>query len=377
MEILNIIDQIKTRNDKITEIINKSLIKFVKDDIEFTLIDRNVPLGRDHVRIRSHNLKTKKTINFVCYRSNSEVGLWRACVYWAGVKTYYKGSDYITSTFINIELQNFININYEKLPKLDKDFTIYCSTFSKDDTLQEYVKTTKELEVIISTPREVEDQIFKVFKICGAGMCFKTSFVIDNFIKNLKDNEVYEKEFKTILQKDKPINDQNEVDLIYGKPDKYLHVNIKHVYKSMTELMSKYFILLDTKSVYIGSNKVVYNDTTIDLKFYQRTIKNTINSNEYNLFYAKYTFMKTGSPHNGTYYTIINVLPKDAKLIEFGIYDKIVSAGTYIYKILEYKEQCKIDDRGRSVDVDRKSCYVFIGDFMSDLWPLNLIKNES
>jgi hypothetical protein len=81
--------------------------------------------------------------NFWVYQSNSELGFWRLCYIirnrFSDIDTtpFYKGDlDYIQSTLIHLELQNFININItnilfvvlDKHQKKDKNF-VYMDGF--------------------------------------------------------------------------------------------------------------------------------------------------------------------------------------------------------------------------------------------------------
>jgi hypothetical protein len=67
-----------------------------------------------------------------------------------------------------------------------------------------------------------------------------------------------------------------------------------------------------------------------------------------------------------------------AKVDQFGLYDQILSVGVYIYKIIEYKKQCNIHDQYREIGRPDTAgeCYTFIGDFMTNVFPLNKIQGK-
>jgi hypothetical protein len=62
--------------------------------------------------------------DFWVYQSNSELGLWRLCIFSDPINTeisegkftpFAKGVDYVQSTLIHLELQKFINTNIDKI----------------------------------------------------------------------------------------------------------------------------------------------------------------------------------------------------------------------------------------------------------------------
>jgi len=170
----------------------------------------------------------------------------------------------------------------------------------------------------------------------------------------LNDNNQYEKELNDILK-----NNLNKDDFNY---------KVKMFYYSISEFISRHFTLITKQSTFIGNNIVKYPTATFNLEFYKDIIKNNITNQEYDLVYTKYIL------NNIKYYAIINVVPINSKINNFGLYDNIVSAGVYISKILEYKEQCSIS--GININID-KTCYIFIGNLMTNMYPLNIIKNRN
>lgn len=99
---------------------NKSIVKInghnyfqtIIDEITFRLLNKYISED-DYLIV---NLISNETDSFSCYRSNSELGMWRLCSR-TGNGTHghlYKGSgsyDYVQTTLIHIQLQIFIN-NY-------------------------------------------------------------------------------------------------------------------------------------------------------------------------------------------------------------------------------------------------------------------------
>ena len=143
--------------------------------------------------------------------------------------------------------------------------------------------------------------------------------------------------------------------------------------------MAQHFTCDLTTVKSIGTYEFKYSeDVIINHNFFEIIIQNTINDQKYKLFYSKYNYTnKNNNKFNGTYYSIVNIIPIDATTNIFGLYDTIMSAGVYIYKIIEYKKQCNINDKDREIPLPGTfTCYTFIGDFMTDVWPLNEIKKD-
>ncbi|MEX0598025.1 MAG: hypothetical protein WD512_16170, partial [Candidatus Paceibacterota bacterium] len=318
-------------------------------DYKFTLVAKFNNNNREHVSIKYIDNKTKKTEKFSCYRSNSEGGFWRACIIMA-MRYYHKGADYVTSSFIDIYLQNFINQQYAHLPQDEESSSCYIRELG---------------DILDDTNRIQRDDILDPLQYCRSGECFKNNFQITEYINSLK-NDNYQGELKKSLEK---------IDTKLS-----LNETIKKIYQSVSDYIEKYFTV-DLQTIKkIGTYIFKYsNDVIINHNFYEIQITNTKNNIRYKLFYTKYRYEnKENTKYNGEYYAIINIIPTTSKTNQFGLYDKIMSVGIYIYKIIEYKSQCNIDDKNREISItDAVNCYTFIGDFMTNIFPLNKIQMSS
>jgi hypothetical protein len=92
------------------------------NDIKFTIIKKtnHADTNREVVKIKSLT-NTGEKYTFWVYRSNSEMGLWRFCLY-ADSNIFYKGIDYIQTTLVHLELQKFINNNIDLVPYADTNY---------------------------------------------------------------------------------------------------------------------------------------------------------------------------------------------------------------------------------------------------------------
>ena len=103
------------------------------DKFSFTLISKSVPDSkaylfsfdktkgliedRKKIMFQSRNLITSATQTYSAYTSVSELGMWRLCLLQSNnINNFYKFDNYIQATFLDIRLQNFININFDLLP---------------------------------------------------------------------------------------------------------------------------------------------------------------------------------------------------------------------------------------------------------------------
>jgi len=356
-QIIKNIGTVYDHNDLINQITNQ-INSIIIDDYKFTLLNKGMANNREHVLLESINIKSndKKSI-FAYYRSNSEGGYWRACV-WGWYGAYDKGINYVTSSFINIELQNFINQQYNSLSNIENILhNCYLKTLLNN-------KADELMDQIYNEDRIQQDLIIDVISDCKAGECFRSDFDIKKYINGLSDKWAYEKELKGLLQQIDTEQSLNEI--------------IKKMYENISKFMEDYFTCdLDTIS-YIGKYIFKYtSDIQISNEFYKVNIENRKHQTKYTLFYSKYEYENKKRPKfNGTYYCIVNMVPTDSQITKYGLYDKIVSAGVYIYKIIEYKQQCNIDDGDRHIESPSggDACYTFIGDFITNLWPLNIIQ---
>ena len=89
-----------------------SMNSIVINNIRFTLLAKTVSRqGYKLVQIMSKyndsSLSTNERQAFFVYKSFSEIGLWRLAVMEG--TGFFKGLDYVQSSLIHLELQNFIN----------------------------------------------------------------------------------------------------------------------------------------------------------------------------------------------------------------------------------------------------------------------------
>ena len=91
---------------------------FQLNNYTFTILAKNTVndmYGRKHVNLQCTDQKNRTLSNFWIYASNSELGIWKLCLCINDNNDYYKHAgtygDYVQTTLIHLDLQNFINNN--------------------------------------------------------------------------------------------------------------------------------------------------------------------------------------------------------------------------------------------------------------------------
>lgn len=108
----------------------------------------------------------------------------------------------------------------------------------------------------------------------------------------------------------------------------------------------------------------------------QRNLTQGIESFDMHVYSTQYTSIHTGNTYNfyigfyifrgDVYKHLVNIVPITAGVFENGCYTQIVNTDYYIYKPLDYYEQCN-SVRGR---VECSLDYAFIGHIFQGMWPL-------
>jgi hypothetical protein len=116
--------------------------------IEYKFKFENAPYT--FLKIKSNNNINNEKVHFVITRSFSECGMWRLCVIEDQYREdkngfrFYKGAHYTMSTFINLELQIYINENIDKIQfiqynKLDEEIKNKSFYFNDDNNIKKRI----------------------------------------------------------------------------------------------------------------------------------------------------------------------------------------------------------------------------------------------
>ncbi len=283
--------------------------------------------------------------------------------------SYFKGDDYITVTFINIHLQNFINKHFDRLPVTDA--AKVCT-----DGLHGLIALSNE--------RIVDEEIFKPLIVCLCGKCFKRDYKL--VLQKITENVFFDQVMKKLLDiEPKTRYTDHLIKLLKTNTNLFkksvmspVSVFIKTYYKIISEYISSYFNVDEQSIVKIGNKTNYISSATFNMDLYEVEIYKKNDSNiRYKVIYTIYTYSQ-GNVTNAKYNAILNIVPYEAKITQNGLYDKIVYAGVYICKVVEYQSQCHIKHiRECKIRHIPDTQYAFIGDLMNNVWPLNLVAKNN
>jgi hypothetical protein len=403
-------------------------LSIIIDTIEFTLIAKNINSGR-HVVLISSN-KDGNINYFLVYKSNSEIGMWRfysitgdIYYYYDEIfklgKTYidfrdfytiYKGIDYITHTFIHMDLQMFINNNFHLIPIYEKSIGID----DEDNIIHQYFVTINnkfKAEIAITDKKDELTSRFNIFLKRLLDWCslnfIAVPFYYYDYFKLGKDiiNPVKEYEYlKPIvtLQCGKTRRD-HVIDTLEKTTNVTMKLILESKKKEITErnIVSKYYEIIN---LYLKTIGLKYNIETLKFMYtiesnFEQPIYNkpiiynhnfllnvysievNVNDNLFILYFTQYRYIKSSPTEipneqiilsNNIYNAIINMVPKTNTINLYGLNNQILSAGLYICKIIAYNQNCLVDEYPdeRSRRIINLS-YIFVGDYINNMYPLS------
>lgn len=348
------------------ELVGKQLFK--KGERQYVKIVSTVELDTPYDAVENNMYKGKRVERntFFCYKSRSE-GFWRfACLY---DDNMYKGEDYITETFIHIELQKFISENITNVP--DIEIEIPSSVKVKDllnkTKYLEFTDKFKELlKISCSTPvrRSLEGMFVSR---SGAVSTFGVLNLLEEAEKN--NNLLLQQTIHTYLDLNKNAidSDLEELKLFYKILNSYV-ASIMSVNKQTLRFQYAF-------NHFIGKNvNIIFNVYSVDVK---------IDSTEFSLIFSKYKYINKGFEKE--YNCIVNLIPKENKITIIGLYENVVSVGKYLCKPFDYWNQIGVeinDDVQREINpneygVHPSNRYYFVGDLIHNMYPLNELDLDS
>jgi len=331
------------------------------DDYNFVALSKSTVDERNFVQLISQNVHTGDLNIFYVYQSNSEIGAWRYCRNVAGKSFFlFKGDDYITVTFIHIELQKYL-------------FKIVAS-LSEDNDFEDCPSINKEDSAILNS-RIQGDPVFDVLTSCSSSFhCFYNNELLqENAVQFSKKQQWTPLSIKKLNQISLSKPYLKNVKLLIQSINAYLQQYLSFDYRSFKPLYSYQFNI---------SNQAIFKVT-----IFKGNFRNSKNQKEYDMFINHYHYQNTKYPqYNGIYSFITFVVPKDSKITKNGIYDKVIRTGIYAYKAVEYahgmdiyadqklRKKDKSITHERDIGWDNYYNYYFIGDIMNQFWPLDKLK---
>jgi hypothetical protein len=375
---------------------------------KFQLISKNVT--KEYLFILIRNIGHDFT--FLVYRSNSHGGIFRLCTRTTeGEMHLYKGlDDYVTQTFIHIELQKFIIENYEKLitnPELsiEKCPCVQSKINPKDPD----PKSLYYHELVDGTNqyRKYKNNI-SILKILNDFKCGEGFANIETLLTKLEEGKGgileldYQKFMMDIYKIFNPKYGTNGPEKCLRKSSCPLTTKLKEtrdieirkkIVRKYLEYISDY--LNETFDILPGTNKKLYSDNftipkikdvLISMHYCSVDIQTKSGKTKYEyireiskftIIYAIYEIKSsTHKISNGIYSMTFNIIPMtnivDDKIVEnsinrLGLYRFYTSIGIYLCKLFDYVQQV-----GAIAEYDKiVGDYVFLGDLYDGLFPVN------
>jgi len=409
---------------------NKTSLSLVLNGLTFTLLNslefRNYKLVLYSVKGGDNIQK------YTAYKSRSEGLWRFAyfVLEYIGESAFKKGDDYITTTQMHMDLQCLFETHYMTLPPIDIS-EVYKYVSQKDVTedpgrkerilaaiqpLETYyersygVRGNGKLLLPDESRRTSRDYVNPVFLPLvalirpGEGIrrlvYAMTNPVIENigwhFYKRKRQYEINESEianFKTsgknirkmprdfhfqkmqelleeISERERLItsrtNESPLVNLTFNPEPKILTA----IVSVFSEYMKFFFKTGSEPSVRVCeiAMPIPGSSTIIQLVIYKRQIQYIKDNTLFDLYYAVYTIPHELIEINGTYKTIVNLVPSPSHANEFGMNSQYISAGIYAYKIFDYTDQ--FPREGKPLFDN----YVFLGDLLTNMWPLQEVR---
>jgi hypothetical protein len=331
------------------------------------------------------------------YRSGSEAGIWRACN--AFGKQIDKGSNYVTSSFVDMRLQMFINENYDRLPRIE---------FEQGKNKLSMCQTADSAFNVNNRDRFYEaDGVFRPLRVCTVDTCFtrkgSRNLNITGYLEKLEDE--YSQRFLELY---------NEIyeELSVERPEDTTLKMSAAIIQTISRYMEENFELHQDYCEYLGD--YVF-DISVDIpfaihhRFLQHRVTHRNTGDVYNIIVSKYTidhgrllpdlkkvtewkpaFLETPSMHGKEFLYkgnfLINMVPVTSRCNQYGLYTEILDAGPLIGKMFEYSRQCHLGQMTALNEAIKTSrllatqerdsfMYIFHGYMYKNMWPLSKVDN--
>jgi hypothetical protein len=352
----------------------------------------------NYQKIKIRNI-TQQQIDFIVYPSNSQGNIYRFCSI-DGKSHIYKGNDYVTETFIHMDLQEFINHNIGKLIEFKKEI---CPTNTDiiphmDMSYKEYMDkrlvkfTDKFLDKIselecgkgFSNTYKIIGNIINIYKGCCDILSINHIFTLGGYMTLIlrligkgsdisKKVEEFNELYLDLFKKNRKGQDSG---LSYDNKHKIMRFYLEFISYYMN---SNFDIKFDSvKQIYSTGEFLMKKDTSIKLNFifFSVIVTNKISNLDYTIIYAKYKYENSIiKKFNGSYTTMLNMIPhgsgdpKGNEINSLGLYKNFTTMGIYLCKSFDYGGQVRTMAPAITADDD----YYFLGHVYTNLFPVKQI----
>ena len=278
------------------------------DSVKFTLVARSE--RNDCVTMQSVDLKTANTQAFDLTTSLANPGFWTTCEGGNEVE----GIDFIQSTFIHLDLQQFIRSHLEN-PNTIPVRTISCS-HGTDESMEKHINSPQRFtqlpDLNLAAREWLDPSVLETSPKLKHGVQLTSNYLADNFTLDGSS-------FKEI------------------------------------GAIRPYKFRLDATRL------------TLCARLYKINLKgNCPDLKDLTLYFMKYDLVGDIFYRRDAL-APIGLTTTDARITSFGLYSQYVPVGEYIYKIFLARKQ-NMDER-----TSVSSNYAYIGDIYVNIWPLREI----
>ena len=312
-----------------------------------------------------------------------------------------KGYNYITTTQIHLDLQNFFNKNLDKVKEEEIDFnkikTISARLIKKNEKNE-----NNKSEFNYMNDRLYQHEVFQpLIKLCKPGECFQQNDH-QNFLNQVLENIKFilkRKQIQNFLSGDpqdyitikNPIyfltmeriletNDSEFIKIFKDDPQNYQRIHMS-IIKIFSEYMEHFFNVVDKpKFLYEVNYSIPYYHESplkqnIQVSIFKTVLKLKESDNTFVLIYGKYEYKNCSRNENQEYILeedpkpykiILNLLKTENHITKYGFYDHYIDSGIYVYKMFDYTRPKQVIYPKNQIDGN----YAFIGDLLTNMWPL-------
>lgn len=352
--------------------------------------------------LESINIDTFKISRFYIYKSISDIGTWKLAV--SSFKKIShtlltKPGDYLTGTFIHIDLQKYLSDYFNKeenIIQIDYEYNTLSSLLvlvnnnlkhgkkniliiDEDKIIKEHINLLLKNKEIIQfgffrTSEQISCLSFEFDKI--RSFCYKINSLCGkytSFSKDINNNPDINKIITKFITDNNLIKKINKTIEDFKKEEEFMH-KYKYInYIIYSYLIEKFNIISNPIFNYEYNFEVNKKFIFKNISIYSIIIESKKNKQKYNYYYINYELNKI--KYNVPYF----IIPINRNICNFGVYNCYITGCFYFCKPIEYLLQINFNTNNeqhnfRIIDND----YVFIGDIVNNiiLKSNNFYKNQ-
>jgi hypothetical protein len=337
---------------------NFHFIVFKDQQLAFSIRKIYKVKERTHIVLYSHKGNTAILKRHEYYTSNSALSFYRYCI--CHESMYFKGLNYVSTTFINIDLQKCINIIIQYYNMSDSRPSIQCTELN-------YIQANDDIlyNRLVSPDSTSSNNFFRilseVFPHVKTIVNYKSCLLlIIDALKRYTDvsdlNKITLLSDIYCLLKDDNLNHE----ILEGASRTEFFIKLNSIFET---LFNKYFSIVNpkvlTRADIIFQKIVTIGSEEITVYLFKNMFIHNDTGRHYIIYWIYYSFSRK------VYKNIVHMVPMDSVITEYGLDNRYVDTGAFINKSFDYQDQAPITHvrHGAAGRVERDTKYLFIGQF--------------